>query len=379
MARRLRRPAPPMGAGAILLRTVVAAALLVLGFLAMQTGPALWLFARIAEAIAAVSEFVLALLGAGLSREGIVLRSLETGEAVAVTPACDGHGLIIALAAMLGGFLAPRVGWRRAARVAVLAFLAIEAFNLARVGVLYWVGPADEETFAAAHYLAFPLASSVLVAMLGAALLPAELRAAALGRIAAIGIVAAVAAVPWALYGEEIAALVLVPVADAWLGLIGPDLVEGLRQFGSETVVATRMVTGRDPVSYLSVPLEPAHFMLPLPLIAGAAVLLLRHPVALACAVAAALAAMGLALALAAVNGAHESAAASGLGDLLMREAEIYLTTRPYAPPGDVAMALLPGAQNAAVHFNLFLLPFLLPAALTRAGRSAMAAALTRA
>ncbi len=368
-----------MGAGAILARTLLCLALIGLGFVAVATDPAQWLFSQVALGIAALSETLLGLFGESLTRDGIVLRDAETGAAVAVTAACDGHGLIVVLVAAMFAWLGWGAGLGRAVFFLLVAVAAIEAFNVVRVLVLYGIGPENAAAFERAHYLTFPLASSVFVALLFAAALPPALRARGLGAAALIGLLGAGLAVGWSYLAAPAAEAALVPVADAWLGLFGPDLVAGIRVTDAGPVLETTLVTGRDPVRFATLPLRPADFMLAAPLVAAGALFLLRRPVALVLWLALALLLMALALALGAVTGAHEAAKGTGLVDMMIALGGGYTSSAVYQPPGAWSLAALKAAQNALVHFNLFVLPFLGPAALTLAGRRTMAEAASRA
>lgn len=374
MATRPLRAHEPIGAGALAGRTALCLVLLALGFLAVATDPAEWVFRQVALAIAAAAELILGLLGNPVLREGIVLRHTGTDSAVAVTAACDGHGLLIPLAAALLAF--PVVG-RRAGWLLLgipLAFLAIELFNAARVAILFGIDPQNASAFERAHYIAFPIASAIFLALIAASMLPARFRGPATRRLLVAGALCVPLTAGWMLAGEDIARAILVPVAKFWLALIGPEMSGGFATEGGTLVATTHLVTGRNPIRHLTLPLRPADFALALPLVLAMAALLWRRPAALIAMLAAALALTSLAFALGTVVQLHKAAIASDLTDMILPG--MLERRASYHPPGTIAMAFLAAAQNAIVHFNLLVLPFLAPVALTATGRRAIAVAL---
>ncbi len=83
---------------------------------------------------------------------GIVIRSLQSGFAVAIEAGCNG---IEAMLVLVAGMLAFPASWRqRAAGIAVGAF-AIQALNLLRVVSLFYLGQWNREWFEWAHLYAW--------------------------------------------------------------------------------------------------------------------------------------------------------------------------------------------------------------------------------
>jgi exosortase H (IPTLxxWG-CTERM-specific) len=76
--------------------------------------------------------------------EGIVIRSLENGFAVAIAPGCDGIEAVIILVAAVLAFPSP---WKHKLVGIGIGFIAIQALNLVRIISLFYMGQWSQVAF----------------------------------------------------------------------------------------------------------------------------------------------------------------------------------------------------------------------------------------
>lgn len=335
---------------------------LLAGFTLAATPPLEWLFGKVAQAIAVVSAFLLQLAGNDLVRTGIELRDRATGHAIAVTSACDGHGLLIAAMALwtwMRTLTPARRDWAAAIGFAVGTILL---FNLARIlGLFLSLG--TSWLMALQHLYLTPLASVLLVALValyGRRLSPWRLTQWPLVWLA----LALLAAAAWYPLQLQASCALPVPLANGLLWLNPGPLVHGIVCAGAEVRVATSALLSQTPLTFLSVPFAPADFMLATPLLAASLAAALaqgRRPGRIIAAAAISLLLMVAAMAIGALTSVHDQAIAADVRYLL---GEGY--AEAYHAPHAAMLAALKAIQNVLVHFNLFVLPFVV---LTWAGR----------
>ena len=94
--------------------------------------------------LADVSGWLITLFDANVSTEGVVIRSLTNGFAVAIAPGCDGIEAVIILVAAVLAFPAP---WKHKVVGLVIGFFAIQALNLVRIISLFYMGQYSQVAF----------------------------------------------------------------------------------------------------------------------------------------------------------------------------------------------------------------------------------------
>jgi hypothetical protein len=331
---------------------LLAGAVLFIGFLAVQVPAVQTLFEMVARFLAVCATLLLRLAGYDMVRNGIEIRDVATGHAVAVTSSCDGNGLIVSVA---GAF-----AWLRCRTSAVRGPIyasgavvgAILAFNLVRILALFLVIGAPAIMFAE-HLYAAPLLSAVLVAFL--ALHVRDLDA---GDVVAsprlwLGIAAA-AAIVWYAIGEAATCATAVPLANALLWLLPDELAGTITCGPAHATVATSAVISLDPLRTVAADFYPADFTLAVPLVI-ASLATTSDPARIARRGLFGLFLFSLAMTLGAITASHDAAIAAAV-TLVAGDG----TSHAYQPPGQFSFAVLKSVQNVLVHFNLFLLPLVL-------------------
>lgn len=318
----------------------VLAALLAL----VDVAPVAALFDGVARALAVAAAPVLEAIGLPVDRAGVELRAANGGWAVAVTEVCDGHGLVAAWAALV-------VMLARSARQGLAAFLlgvlAIQLFNLARVVVLAAVLARAPQGFEAVHLELFPLLTLALFAGCAAALLGLSWRPVLLALLAG-----GAAALLWFFAVAGSVAPLLVPVANGIAGLVGPQPMGEIARQGEVWTVATRLVAGLDPLRLHQAVIWPGDFMVALPALVGAALVVPGRAWWLI----PALIAMALAMALGAITAFWSVwAAVAPVEQVVPGEAGAALA--PVVPWSEAARAAVRLAQNVLVHALLLVLP----------------------
>lgn len=94
--------------------------------------------------LADVSAWLIMLFDDQVASEGVVIRSLENGFAVAIAPGCDGIEAVIILLAAVLAFPAP---WKHKLVGIAIGFVAIQALNLVRIISLFYMGQYSQVAF----------------------------------------------------------------------------------------------------------------------------------------------------------------------------------------------------------------------------------------
>ncbi|PLY14280.1 MAG: exosortase H [Sedimenticola sp.] len=100
------------------------------------------------EGIAAISAWLVKLFDDSVFSQGIVIRDMESGFAVAIEAGCNGVEATIVLVAALLAFSAP---WKHKLWGIVIGFLAIQGLNLLRIISLFYLGQWNKTAFEWAH------------------------------------------------------------------------------------------------------------------------------------------------------------------------------------------------------------------------------------
>lgn len=94
--------------------------------------------------LADASAFLIMLFDSNVHAEGVVIRSLSNGFAVAIAPGCDGIEAVIILVAAVLAFPAP---WKHRLAGIAVGFVAIQALNLVRIISLFYLGQWSQVAF----------------------------------------------------------------------------------------------------------------------------------------------------------------------------------------------------------------------------------------
>lgn len=94
--------------------------------------------------LADVSAFLITLFDSDVVTEGVIIRSLSNGFAVAIAPGCDGIEAVIILVAAVLAFPAP---WKHKLVGIAIGFFAIQALNLVRIISLFYLGQWSQVAF----------------------------------------------------------------------------------------------------------------------------------------------------------------------------------------------------------------------------------------
>ena len=201
--------------------SILAILFLVIGFALIPTEAARMAFDEIAQGLAWLARPLLALSTPDIRLDGVVLRSAAEGHAVEVTTICDGHGIIVAWAALLATLTR---SWRTGVMALLIGFLTIQALNVLRIVVLFELISAGESLFEIAHLYVFPLLTAAVVVVLYCVLAGKPL---ALRFSVALILVSAI----WFPLRDDIANAVMLPIAQGW------PLIFGNAPFAGATVV----------------------------------------------------------------------------------------------------------------------------------------------
>lgn len=347
-----RRPAPDRLPNVRLFHLIaIVSAILLVGFLLLQSPPSVALFRAVADLLSLCAAAILRAGGFPIVRTGIELRDSVTGHAIVVTQACDGSSLLIAAAAVAVWL------WRGNGRHDYLwliasTLVAVFLFNLIRVVLLFVTIPTPE-IMEAQHLYVAPLLGAVLVAgviMAGLRLPVREtVRAPLLWATVAI-----VATILWYPAATTITCSTVVPLANTLLWLIPGDLERAIVCQAQGAIVATSGVVAYEPIRILDFQFHPAEFTLAVPLVA-ASLALVRQPAAMVRGAGIALVLFSVAMTLGAMTASQDAAAGAAVSALMGQS-----FSAPFAPMDETWLALLKSAQNAMVHFNLFVLPLAL-------------------
>lgn len=94
--------------------------------------------------LADASGFLITLFDSQVHTEGVVIRSLSNGFAVAIAPGCDGIEAVIILMAAVLAFPAP---WKHKFAGIAIGFVAIQSLNLVRIISLFYLGQWSQVAF----------------------------------------------------------------------------------------------------------------------------------------------------------------------------------------------------------------------------------------
>ncbi len=94
--------------------------------------------------LADISGWLIMLFDSRVETEGVIIRSLENGFAVAIAPGCDGIEAVIILVAAVLAFPSP---WKHKLAGIAVGFVAIQALNLVRIISLFYMGQWSQVAF----------------------------------------------------------------------------------------------------------------------------------------------------------------------------------------------------------------------------------------
>jgi exosortase H (IPTLxxWG-CTERM-specific) len=100
------------------------------------------------ESIAGLSAWLVTMFDSGVISQGIVLRDVDSGFAVAIQAGCNGVEATIVLIAAMLAFPSP---WRWKFIGIASGFIAIQAMNLLRIITLFYLGQWNNTAFEWAH------------------------------------------------------------------------------------------------------------------------------------------------------------------------------------------------------------------------------------
>lgn len=100
------------------------------------------------ETIAAISAWLVKAFDSRVISEGIVLRDMDSGFAVAIQAGCNGVEAAIVLIAAMVAFPS---SWRMKLIGIAIGFIAIQVMNLARIISLFYLGQWNQTAFDWAH------------------------------------------------------------------------------------------------------------------------------------------------------------------------------------------------------------------------------------
>jgi exosortase H (IPTLxxWG-CTERM-specific) len=100
------------------------------------------------EGIAAVSAWLIMLFDANVVSEGIIIRDVTSGFAVAIQAGCNGVEATIVMVAAMLAFPSP---WRLKLWGILLGFLSVQALNMVRIISLFYIGQWNMQVFEWAH------------------------------------------------------------------------------------------------------------------------------------------------------------------------------------------------------------------------------------
>ena len=95
-----------------------------------------WVILPFTQGLASVSAWVVQLFDSTVASEGIVLRSLTNGAAVAIQPGCNGIEAMICITAAM---IAYSASWYERMMGLLVGFIAIQLLNLLRIISLFYL------------------------------------------------------------------------------------------------------------------------------------------------------------------------------------------------------------------------------------------------
>lgn len=103
-----------------------------------------WVTVPFTALLADISGFLITLFDDQVATEGVVIRSLENGFAVAIAPGCDGIEAVIILVAAVLAFPS---SWKMKLAGMGIGFVAIQSLNLVRIISLFYLGQWSQAAF----------------------------------------------------------------------------------------------------------------------------------------------------------------------------------------------------------------------------------------
>ena len=103
-----------------------------------------WVVQPFTQGLATVSAWLVQLFDSTATSEGIVIRSLSNGAAVAIQPGCNGIEAMICLTAAI---LAYPSNWYERGMGVIVGYFAIQAMNLIRIISLFYLLQWNEQWF----------------------------------------------------------------------------------------------------------------------------------------------------------------------------------------------------------------------------------------
>lgn len=103
-----------------------------------------WIVQPFTQGLASVSAFLVQLFDSTATSEGIIIRSLSNGAAVAIQPGCNGIEAMICLTAAI---LAYPATWSERLIGLLIGYLAIQAMNIVRIISLFYLLQWNEQWF----------------------------------------------------------------------------------------------------------------------------------------------------------------------------------------------------------------------------------------
>lgn len=103
-----------------------------------------WVVQPFTQGLAAVSAFLVQAFDSTATSEGIILRSLSNGAAVAIQPGCNGIEAMICLTAAI---LAYPASWSERMIGLLIGYLAIQAMNIVRIISLFYLLQWNQQWF----------------------------------------------------------------------------------------------------------------------------------------------------------------------------------------------------------------------------------------
>ncbi|MBD8525592.1 exosortase H [Pseudomarimonas arenosa] len=94
--------------------------------------------------LAQASAWLIMLFDSAVASEGVIIRSLSNGFAVAIAPGCDGIEAVIILVSAVVAFPSP---WKHKLIGIGIGFVAIQGLNLVRIISLFYLGQYSKVAF----------------------------------------------------------------------------------------------------------------------------------------------------------------------------------------------------------------------------------------
>jgi exosortase/archaeosortase family protein len=314
--------------------------------------------ALVRDVVGPAAVRLLRALGSSATLAGNVIHGASSGAVVHVTRACDGHGLMAAMIAILIAWKPPALSWSRILLLASAGIAIIVLFNVIRIAVLFGLRGGASEPYEIAHQIAFPIASVWLV---GAIVAAAAARSTSVFLTMREGVLLCAALIPatalWVVFQPWLVVHFFAPLVSSVGQIAGPEGIGTISHRDGGSFIDTLLVARREPLGLLSLPFDVSPYFLPVPIAIAALVAarrlrsasLLTLPCVLALGVAAAI--------LAEVSAITRAAQAASIATLAIPAGAGTVTLAPVELPGPGAIGWIDAIRNVLVHFNLFVFP----------------------